>query len=628
MSSEKVNEIVLKLKEYCINQNFDSEEDMIKWIKKLTKKKKDNILNLNINPKNIMFDSMLLVNKNLLSTDDYNERVKLLASINNADGWYHLFDRLLEKKFLYSEKFYSDIEKMKKASSAQTILWIIDNPVFINSPYHDEDLELLVNYRDKRGQGYDYFMMQAIATTAKCEASINSLYHQSDIKMYLKYENAIQMVHSYPERGINILGINEVSLKDKYHIENMEILANNQEIGSFLYAVMTDPIFIHSSNYRKIINKMVEKKNNREYVFLLCVYVLGEEKALSSCNLVDDFHIKYNFNSNKDLMISMINKELESENCIDDRKNTIKDNVSSTLLSIIGMTYDEFEKLDFEKQRLLISEYHKKHPDKDKQTLVMIGGGDESIFMSVPKGKKILTPNGYFIAGETLEENKKRFEEKKLKSDKKWKKFNKKMDKELSKTRKLDFKTWLYLYLTHVVRVEHPPVLKVDSKKTMYVKDSKENEVYVFDNYEDYKNYYLMYLDSIEDEVIDLAIYTKGSKGQIIALKGLCEHIIVKKKMNDFYNSITQEQIDEIHSKGKITPLEAVELWESFDLCIEGSKSVFSKSRCNYFGYNCHDCLMESASHKLEHEQIKLEIVNSIEDEVKKNKVMRKTSDN
>ena len=124
-----------------------------------------------------------------------------------------------------------------------------------------------------------------------------------------------------------------------------------------------------------------------------------------------------------------------------------------------------------------------------------------------------------------------------------------------------------------------------------------------------------MYLDDIEDDVINLAIYTRGNKGQVVALKGLCEHIIVKKKINDFYSSITQEKIDKIHAKGKLTPLEAVQMWESFDLCVEGSKSVFSKSRCQYFAYKCHECLMESASHKLEHDPIEFELVNSTKEE-------------
>lgn len=292
-----------------------------------------------------------------------------------------------------------------------------------------------------------------------------------------------------------------------------------------------------------------------------------------------------------------------------------KENINKDFIRMLGISYDEFDKLDFDEQQRLISEYHKKHPNKDKDTLVMIGGGDESIFIRMPKGKKILTPDGYFIAGETLEDNKKRWEQELEDSNKRLEKLNDRLAKEIKKSQKLDFKTWLYLYITHAIRVDHPPVVEVEDKRTMFVKDSKINEVFVFNNYEEYRNYYLMYLDSIEDEVIDLAIYTRGSKGQIVALKGLCERIIVKKKMNEFYNSITQEQIDEIHAKGKLTPLEAVQMWESFDLCIEGSKSIFSKSRCQYFEQNCHECLMESASHKLEHEPIELSLTNSIKEE-------------
>ena len=113
-----------------------------------------------------------------------------------------------------------------------------------------------------------------------------------------------------------------------------------------------------------------------------------------------------------------------------------------------------------------------------------------------------------------------------------------------------------------------------------------------------YEKIFLMYLDNIEDDLIDLVIYTKGEKGQIVALKGLCEYLIVKKKVHDFYNSITQKQIDEIHAKGKLTPLEALQLWEFHDLCVESRKSILSKNRCEYFNENCHECLMETALHK------------------------------
>jgi hypothetical protein len=283
------------------------------------------------------------------------------------------------------------------------------------------------------------------------------------------------------------------------------------------------------------------------------------------------------------------------------QKETLE-SIDRTFIKCFEMPYSEFEELDYDEQQRLFREYHKKHPNKSKDTLVMFGGGDESIFKRVKKGTEICTPNGYFIAGETLEENNKRWEKMKTEGDYLYK-LNKIKDKE-----KLDLKTWLYLFITNTVKVTHPKVVEVESKRTMYVKDSKKNEVYIFKDYNEYKNYFLMYLDDISDDVIDLAIYTRSSKGQIIAFKGLCEHIIIKKKINDFYNSITEEQINEIHAKGKLTPLEAVQMWESLDLCIEGNKSLLCKNRCEYFNKNCHDCLMEKASHKLEHDKIEYDL--------------------
>lgn len=100
-------------------------------------------------------------------------------------------------------------------------------------------------------------------------------------------------------------------------------------------------------------------------------------------------------------------------------------------------------------------------------------------------------------------------------------KYSQKSDK-VDKPPRLDFKTWLYLYITKAVKVEHMVVEEVNTKRRMYVKDSEKNEVYIFRDYDEYKKFFLMYLDDIENDVIDLAIYTKGSKGQFVALKGLC----------------------------------------------------------------------------------------------------------
>ncbi len=89
---------------------------------------------------------------------------------------------------------------------------------------------------------------------------------------------------------------------------------------------------------------------------------------------------------------------------------TIRDNVNEILLNTIGMSYDEYEQLDLDEQQKVMTEYHKRHPNKSKTTTTMIGGGDDSLFIKTSKGKKILTTNGYYIAGETLEENKERWE--------------------------------------------------------------------------------------------------------------------------------------------------------------------------------------------------------------------------
>jgi len=284
--TNKQLQIIKQLKKYDITSTFPSQEDLDKWVSNLNELEINNILSLNIDSKNIKFSKELLIDKNLLNTSDYIKRVEALVSIKNAEGWYHLFDRMLRPEFLYSNKFYSDIETLKKAECAQTPLWIIGEPEFINSPYHDEDFELLVTAKDTSGKQFDYVVWDAIATIAGNADSIKSEYHRQDLQTIVKYgAKSLQLSHSYPESCINYLAINPISLKDQYHLENMEILAQNTEIGNFLYAIMTDSKTIKSLNYRRIINEMVENKENMHYVFLVCYYALGQ-KAVDAQNIV------------------------------------------------------------------------------------------------------------------------------------------------------------------------------------------------------------------------------------------------------------------------------------------------------------------------------------------------------
>ena len=90
----------------------------------------------------------------------------------------------------------------------------------------------------------------------------------------------------------------------------------------------------------------------------------------------------------------------------------------------------------------------------------------------------------------------------------------------------LDLKTKLYLKATGANIVDHPKVGEISKKLQLLEDNSKTRDVFVFDNYDEYKKYFLMYLDDIDETVIDLAIYTISKNGQVIALKGLCEKII------------------------------------------------------------------------------------------------------
>lgn len=308
----KLKQIIDIMNKYDLIDTFDSEEELNTWISNLNPLQEKNILRLNIDPNLIKFNTNLLINEDLLNTVDYIKRVTQIISIENADGWYHLFDELVVPEFLNSERFYSDIEKLKKAYCAQTPLWIIGNSNFINSPYHDEVFDLLVNYKDPECEDYNYFVMQAIADTARNMDSIKSGYHIQDINKYIKYGcKSVSLVHAYPRRGINMLATNKVSLCDKYHEENMDILANNQEIGSYLYAVMTDKEFVKNPQYRRLIAKMVEMKDNEPYVFSLCVYALGLTKCKNICPIDKYYYYQLLCSDKRDELMKKIEEDLK-----------------------------------------------------------------------------------------------------------------------------------------------------------------------------------------------------------------------------------------------------------------------------------------------------------------------------
>ena len=88
--------------------------------------------------------------------------------------------------------------------------------------------------------------------------------------------------------------------------------------------------------------------------------------------------------------------------------NKTKKNIEYIIERKLGITYEEYEKLDFDEQQKLISKYHKERKTKTDNVTVMIGSGEYSIFTKVKKGEKIMIGTGehscFVRAGITPEE--------------------------------------------------------------------------------------------------------------------------------------------------------------------------------------------------------------------------------
>lgn len=68
-----------------------------------------------------------------------------------------------------------------------------------------------------------------------------------------------------------------------------------------------------------------------------------------------------------------------------------------------------------------------------------------------------------------------------------------------------------------------------------------------------------------------------------------------KKVTQPGIQSLSREQIDEIHARGKITPEEKVKEWESMELCAPGDAIGSASWRCLKFN-SCHECLVAYAA--------------------------------
>ena len=95
-------------------------------------------------------------------------------------------------------------------------------------------------------------------------------------------------------------------------------------------------------------------------------------------------------------------------------KPEIMYSISRTLENEIGMTYEEFEKLNFDEQQRIIEQHRqqKRKQSNNKKARVMIGSGGHAIFIKKNRGERYMLDDGTFVrAGDTPEESRVRLED-------------------------------------------------------------------------------------------------------------------------------------------------------------------------------------------------------------------------
>lgn len=289
MKNDILKQIIGQIKKYGLTDSFSDIEQFINWASNLNSTQINNFLSLDIDLEEIKNLKYLLINEDLLNCIDYKQKVAAISTLKNGDGCWHLLDAVCRPNFLKSKNFYKDIEMLSKADTARYGLWVLGEDAFINSPYHDEDLKLIVETHDvKQENPLDFVVSDALATVAGNLDSIKSPYHQDDMKLISKSgSDCLQMSHTYPEHSLNYLAVNKVSLSDKYHLENMQILATNPIASEFLYVVMTDPSFVKGENYRKEVEALLKAKSKVTARALYYYIVNPERKYMSDMDYLN-----------------------------------------------------------------------------------------------------------------------------------------------------------------------------------------------------------------------------------------------------------------------------------------------------------------------------------------------------
>lgn len=210
MTKQELEQILKQLEKYDLVKEFGTKECLDAWLKALNKKQISNFINLNINPNEVVIIGEAIINDCILKSDEYIEIVKLLIELKKKSSYINF-----NFSWAYNKRLYEDLKNLlrlniteKNEEFIMVIMSLLGEPSFINSIHHQEDLETIINAFNANNSALDYL--------------------------------------------IN-LAANSNSLKDPYHLANMQIISEDPVAIDYLYTLMTTEYTIKSKYYQSEI---------------------------------------------------------------------------------------------------------------------------------------------------------------------------------------------------------------------------------------------------------------------------------------------------------------------------------------------------------------------------------------
>ena len=247
MTAIQLKDVINQLEKYNLIRHFNTKEELNKWLIGLTPKQINNFLRLNINPQNIAESGIgkILIYKNILSCEEYPEIIKAIIELKRKNP--HI---KFSRYYTYNPHLYDDLKCLLNLNSISdkdgilfSLMILLENKEFINSPYHHQDLELIIR-------------------------EINNQSKAAELLMELASDYC--------------------SLKDTYHLANMQILSENPVSVDFLFNLMTIKTIINGQYYQNEIAALYVAPSLR-HTMALYIFITGDIRSCINQGLIDDY---------------------------------------------------------------------------------------------------------------------------------------------------------------------------------------------------------------------------------------------------------------------------------------------------------------------------------------------------